>query len=67
MRPQSQDIEKQSEQPPRPGGDPSQQPQNLPARRPGQDRAKNTEDEKGVEGYGSIPKKEVPPAHQIYW
>jgi len=72
MKPQSQDVEKQSNQPPKPGGDPAQQPKNLPTPRPDRDRAKDTEDEKGVEGYGRIPKKEVPPSkgtprpHQIY-
>jgi len=72
MRPQSQDVEKQSNQPPEPGGDPAQRPKNLPTPRPEQDQGKHTEDEEGVEGFGRIPKKDVPsskgtpPPHQIF-
>jgi hypothetical protein len=57
-------------QPPSPGGDPDQGPNDLPTPRAGQDKGKDKTKDK--EGFGHIGKKDVPSSngtpepHQIF-
>ena len=58
MGTQSAGNQNRPDQPPTPGGDPNQGPNDLPTPRPGQDKGKKENEDK--EGYGHIANKDVP-------
>jgi hypothetical protein len=60
METQAQDLGNQNRgnQPPKPGGDPEEEPKDVPAPRAGQDKGKDNAKDK--EGFGHIGNKDVP-------